>query len=89
MQDRLEVSGYAIRERSSSDRRKVVVRISDAARTQLGRLYQPLQMRSARNLGRYSRDELRLIHDFLVSSVELTADYVPTQNVESDSPGRR
>jgi hypothetical protein len=54
-----------------------------------GRLYQPLQMRSARNLGRYSRDELRLIHDFLVSSVELTADYVPTQNVESDGPGRR
>lgn len=75
--DRLEHSGLAARQRSASDRRKVLVSLSAEGGRRLGAAYRPLMARSARNIARYDDEQIAVIVDFLTTSVELTAAYVP------------
>ena len=59
--DRLEQKAWIARERSTTDRRQVLVNITDPGRELLGRVPQPLQERLARGLDRLPpREQLEL-----------------------------
>jgi DNA-binding MarR family transcriptional regulator len=63
--DRLERSGYAIREHDSRDRRKVYVRARPEGLQRAQPIFEPMRRASAEALSRYSDGELALILDFL------------------------
>lgn len=63
--DRLERAGHVRRVRSGSDRRRVVVEVTDTAR-ELGRdVFSPLAAELRAVLARYDADELALLERFL------------------------
>ncbi|MGH3410997.1 MAG: MarR family winged helix-turn-helix transcriptional regulator [Streptosporangiaceae bacterium] len=64
MLDRLERVGYVRRLRDASDRRRVLVELTDKARQMAEEIYGPLT-EAMEHFERYSDDELRLIRDFL------------------------
>jgi DNA-binding MarR family transcriptional regulator len=64
MLDRLERAGYVRRLRDASDRRRVLVELTDKARQGAYEVYGPLS-EAIGEFERYSDDELRLIRDFL------------------------
>lgn len=64
MLDRLERAGYVRRLRDVSDRRRVLVELTDQARQGASEVYGPLSEAMA-EFEKYSDDELRLIRDFL------------------------
>ena len=56
--DRLETAGYVKRERSTKDRRIVLISISEAGKTLLGRLDEPVRQQEKDFLGHLTRKEL-------------------------------
>lgn len=71
MVDRLERQGYVTRTPSPADRRKLVVRASDAAREKAAELYDPVAAGGGEILTRYSAQDLATIIDFLTRDREL------------------
>jgi DNA-binding MarR family transcriptional regulator len=69
--DRLEHLGYLTRSPHPSDRRKLIVRATEAATQRAGELLGPMLAEGAELLGRYSAGQLELITDFLVRTREL------------------
>ena len=56
--DRMEARGLILRERSTTDRRVVITRISEAGAALAGRIDQPLKTRSKATLGKFGREGL-------------------------------
>ncbi|MEV4125609.1 MarR family transcriptional regulator [Nocardia sp. NPDC049707] len=71
MLDRLAKLGYVARHPEPGDRRKVVIRITDAAMVKVMRIYGPIAEEGAGEVTRYSAAELRLVIDYLRRSREL------------------
>jgi DNA-binding MarR family transcriptional regulator len=74
--DRLEKAGFAQRERDPHDRRKVLVRALPTAMERIGPYYASLAATMGALLGRYSDDELSLVHRFMVESHAAMVDEV-------------
>ncbi|MFZ1155466.1 MAG: MarR family transcriptional regulator [Solirubrobacteraceae bacterium] len=74
--DRLEKRGYAVRARDSADRRRVLVKLTTKARELDREIYEPLGQDYAKQIERYTTDELVLIHDFMRRSKELGAKHL-------------
>jgi DNA-binding MarR family transcriptional regulator len=70
--DRLERRGLVRRLRDDSDRRKVLVEMTDLGQRLAGEIYGPLQVAGAEMLGRYNDDELALLLEVLEASREIT-----------------
>ena len=70
--DRLEKKGFVRRVRTATDRRKVVVEMTDEGQGLASQLYGPLAARGAAMLERYSDAELSLLRDYLIAARELT-----------------
>lgn len=82
--DRLERAGHVRRTRSTSDRRRVAVEVTDSARA-LGRdVFSPLADELRTVLARYDADELALLGRFL----DEAADAVARSRREPPRPGR-
>jgi DNA-binding MarR family transcriptional regulator len=62
--DRLEQAGFARREPDPGDRRKVVVRATDAVGERIGPLYEPMARATMAALASYRDNELALLLDF-------------------------
>lgn len=71
MLDRLAKLDYVVRHPEPGDRRKVVIRITDAAMAKVMRIYGPIAEEGAGEVSRYSAAELRLVLDYLRRSREL------------------
>lgn len=71
MLDRLERLGYLTRSADPSDRRKVVVRITEEARRKAWELYGPFAEQGAQALRDYTPEQLELLASFLRGSREL------------------
>lgn len=69
--DRLEIKGYVRRERSATDRRRVIARLTDEGTSKLGALYGPLAAEGGRLLARFSDAELAMVKQFLVEGAEV------------------
>lgn len=85
MLDRLERAGLVRRLADPSDRRRVLVEMTDKARQVAAEIYGPLTGEMAQ-FDRYTDDELRLITDFLriaTRALERHADRVEQQRRES------
>lgn len=65
--DRLQASGLCARVRSKTDRRVVMVRITQAGLDLLSRLDGPVRALHARQLGHLSREQLRTLIDLLAA----------------------
>lgn len=77
MLDRLEKAGYLTRSPHPGDRRKLIVRATEAARQRAGELMAPLIAEGNEHLlSRYSPEELDLITEFLVSVRDLQEAHV-------------
>ena len=70
--DRLEAAGLARRERSASDRRKVLIRLCNSpAMERIQPFYEALGRASAEMVGRYSNAQLETIKDFCERCIEI------------------
>jgi DNA-binding MarR family transcriptional regulator len=63
--DRLERAGYVRRVRDTADRRRVLVELTDLARSRAGEVWGPIAEEAGRDLARYDEEQLRFIRDFL------------------------
>ncbi|MFE9956214.1 MarR family transcriptional regulator [Micromonospora sp. NPDC005299] len=63
--DRLEGAGLVTRTRDAENRRRVLVTATDAARAVEQDIYLPVGAAGAQALGRYNKDQLATILDFL------------------------
>jgi DNA-binding MarR family transcriptional regulator len=70
--DRLEKKGYLRRVRDTTDRRRVLVELTDLARQRGWQVYGPLAQEGEAELARYSDEQLAVIGDFLRQACELT-----------------
>jgi DNA-binding MarR family transcriptional regulator len=79
--DRLEGAGYASRERSEEDRRKVYIRLSKSAKmARLQPIYESLGRTMAELVTRYSTRELETIQDFMVRCTEIMREHTEIVN---------
>lgn len=69
--DRLEGRGFVERQRSAQDRRRVLVRATDRARSEVMELYHPLAEGGTALLARRSPSELETILDFVEDALAL------------------
>jgi DNA-binding MarR family transcriptional regulator len=81
--DRLEQKGFVQRERDTSDRRKVVARLTAEGESRIHALYGPLAGEGARLLARFSDRELTMIRDFLADATRVVE--VQEARLRSDS----
>jgi DNA-binding MarR family transcriptional regulator len=65
MLDRLERAGYIQRARDSSDRRRVLVELTDLARKRGAEVYQPFATQAGPMFARFSVDQLATLRDFV------------------------
>jgi DNA-binding MarR family transcriptional regulator len=72
--DRLEEKGYVQRERDSTDRRKVIAKLTPDGASRLLVLYGPLVSEGARLLARFSERELAMIRDFLADATRVVQE---------------
>ncbi|SCX41182.1 DNA-binding transcriptional regulator, MarR family [Klenkia marina] len=68
--DRLERAGHLVRERSSTDRRQVVLRVQDRARELAREFFVPMADRVADVLADMPDDDVRVVTAFLHRAVE-------------------
>lgn len=70
--DRLEKAGLARRERSQTDRRKVLVRLCESpAMARIAPFYEALGRESAQMISRYTTAQLETIKDFCERCIEI------------------
>lgn len=69
--DRLERAGFARRTADPSDRRKVLVELTEAGAESCERIYGPLNVDGGEILERYSTAELELLRDFFTTGRDL------------------
>ena len=77
--DRLEAADYVHRERSTNDKRKVQVRITDAGRAALNRAPEPLQDTFIRQFSALKNWERSMI----LASLERVADMMDAGNIDA------
>jgi DNA-binding MarR family transcriptional regulator len=85
--DRLESRGFVHRVRSTIDRRKVLVELTELARRLAGQFYGPLAQEGATLVERFTDDELRVILDYLLAARQLTDKHrtrIRDQQLESN-----
>jgi DNA-binding MarR family transcriptional regulator len=75
MLDRLERKGLIERRSDPTDRRKVLVAMTQAGQRRVGEIYGPLAAEGAQMLARYTDPELVLMGDVLDASREITDRY--------------
>jgi DNA-binding MarR family transcriptional regulator len=73
--DRLESKGLARRIRDDTDRRRVLVEVTDKARKKAWELYGELGEHGREILGHLTADEIKLITDFTRKSSELNEEH--------------
>jgi DNA-binding MarR family transcriptional regulator len=73
--DRLEGKGYARRVRDETDRRRVLVEVTDEARRKAHELYGELGQHGREILDPLTVDEIKLIRDFTRRSSELNEEH--------------
>jgi len=69
--DRLELRGYVCREPNPTDRRKVMIAITDKTRAMTERIYGPLAEAGHKLLSKYTREQLVTILGFIKDALEL------------------
>ena len=69
--DRLEKSGYALREGDPTDRRRQIVRLSDKAHARCEAVYEPIRKEMFKLWSNYNASELELIVRFLTEGIKL------------------
>jgi DNA-binding MarR family transcriptional regulator len=84
--DRLEQAGYATRVRDTADRRRVLVELTPLAHRRIGELWDPVGDEGKKELGRYTRDQLLLIRDFLDRSIALQTRHIDRLHKGSADP---
>lgn len=98
MLDRLEQKGFVRRTRSETDRRQILVAMTDHGREQVGRFYGPLVFEGMGLLEGFTKAELTGMTDHLVAIRALTdrhrarilaEDTSPTRPDEVTAPPRR
>lgn len=77
--DRMETRGWIVRERSSTDRRVVVTRLTDAGLALVDRIDQPLRAMSKATLGKFGRDGLAA----LIAGLERMRDSFESEKTEA------
>jgi len=82
--DRLERKGYLRRIRDTTDRRRVLVELTDLARERGWQVYGPLAQEGEAGLARYSDQDLTMIGDFLRQARELTDRH--RKRIQQESP---
>jgi len=73
--DRLERAGYVTRRPQGSDRRRLVIDVTDATRQKDSQVFSGLGRVTRRALATYSADDLGVIGDFLDRMREVTAAF--------------
>jgi DNA-binding MarR family transcriptional regulator len=68
--DRLEQAGYVERTRDTADRRRVLVELTPKVRERAEEIWGPIAAEANEAWGRYSDEELALLHEFLVTGRE-------------------
>jgi DNA-binding MarR family transcriptional regulator len=68
---RLADAGYVERTTDPHDRRRAAVTMTEIARRRTGEVFGPVGAEGARQLSRYSPEELALLHDFLLRARQL------------------
>jgi DNA-binding MarR family transcriptional regulator len=69
--DRLEKRGFVRRKADPTDRRKVLVEAAEEAQRVTREAYQPLGEAGAKNLSRYSEEQLRVVAEVLADSLKI------------------
>jgi len=69
--DRLEKSGYALREGDPTDRRRQIVRLSDKAHARCEAVYEPIRKDMFKLWSNYTASELEVIERFLTQGIKL------------------
>jgi DNA-binding MarR family transcriptional regulator len=97
--DRLEKSGYALREGDPTDRRRQIVRLSDKAHARCEAVYEPIRKEMFKLWLNYSASDLELIVRFLTEGTKLhrtalerlrgTRFDSPAKKAQSSPKGRR
>jgi len=72
--DRLERAGLVTRTRDAENRRRVLVTATDAARAVEQDIYLPVGAAGAQALGRYNKEQLATILDFLLTARQVQED---------------
>jgi DNA-binding MarR family transcriptional regulator len=80
--DRLERSGFAMRETDPADRRKVLVRALPAIEQSIGPLFEPMAKAAAAALAGYDDKELALLLSFLTRMNEAAASAMTVLRTE-------
>jgi DNA-binding MarR family transcriptional regulator len=80
--DRLEARGFVERRRSETDRRQVLVAMTDTARKASMRYYGPIAKDGAVLLESFTTEELAIVHRFAAAAVELQQRH--TQRIRAD-----
>ncbi|MGW3352374.1 MarR family winged helix-turn-helix transcriptional regulator [Nonomuraea rubra] len=89
MLDRLERLGYLTRSPDPSDRRKVVVRITEEAATKAWELYGPIATEGEAVMAEFGAAELERVRLFLSRSRELYERHLERVRAEPAKQGRR
>jgi DNA-binding MarR family transcriptional regulator len=84
--DRLDSSGHVVRERDSSDRRQVRLRMTPKAFQDGGAIFAPLSRRMGNALAGFSADELETATRFMTAMVEATVAAREESSAEPNSP---
>jgi DNA-binding MarR family transcriptional regulator len=71
--DRLEHSGYVVRERDVDDRRRVTIRAAAAKIRELDSLYAGLSVEMASLLSKYDAAQFAVIADYIANATEVLA----------------
>ena len=78
--DRMETRGLILRERSGTDRRVVLTRLSDAGLALVGRIDQPLRAMTKSTLNKFGRDGLAE----LIAGLERMREALEAENTEAN-----
>jgi DNA-binding MarR family transcriptional regulator len=70
--DRLDSSGHVVRERQSSDRRQVQLKMTPKAYQEGGAIFGPLARQMGTAMANFSEEELETVSRFMTAMVEAT-----------------
>ena len=87
--DRLEKTGYAVREPDQNDRRKQIVRIPQKVFAHCKALYEPIRTEMFSLWSSYSVEELEFVTEFLTRSAQLQAECLERLKTRANPVPRR